>query len=143
MIILERFAYTPVGTFGVLRFGDFQCYTVERPWLNNQPRVSCIPEGNYNLVWFNGPRFGRTVAFDGGVVSPLPRPGAVRSSVLIHAGNTMDDFEGCVGLGSTLGFVNNKWAVVNSVPTVKKFYSLLPTDQTSYPIVITQIQGAI
>lgn len=26
-------------------------YTVERPWLSNKKSVSCIPAGNYNLVF--------------------------------------------------------------------------------------------
>ena len=48
-VLLERFAYSPMGTFGVLTVDDFECYTVERPWLDNKPRESCIPEGVYRL----------------------------------------------------------------------------------------------
>jgi hypothetical protein len=48
-IVLERFAYTPIGSFGRLMFPEFQCYTVERPWLDNKIRESCIPEGEYAL----------------------------------------------------------------------------------------------
>ena len=46
---LQRFAYTPFGTFGRLYMPEFQCFTIERPWLNNVPKESCIPEGEYGI----------------------------------------------------------------------------------------------
>ena len=48
-VLLERFAYTPMGIFGRIMSPEFQCYTVERPWLDNRARESCIPEGVYRL----------------------------------------------------------------------------------------------
>ena len=48
---LERFCYAPEATFGRLTVGeDLLCYAVERPWRDNAPRISCIPEGTYPLV---------------------------------------------------------------------------------------------
>lgn len=42
--------YHPGGVNGVLMFEGLElCKTIELPWLNNQPRVSCIPEGQYEL----------------------------------------------------------------------------------------------
>ena len=29
----------------------FDCDTIELPWLNNQPQISCIPIGTYNVVY--------------------------------------------------------------------------------------------
>lgn len=46
-VTLERFAYSPFGTFGKLIYGDKTFLTVERPWLGNKPYKSCIPEGVY------------------------------------------------------------------------------------------------
>lgn len=143
MIQLERFAYTPIGTFGKLTFNDFSCYTVERPWLNNAPRVSCIPEGLYNLVWHNGPKFGKTVALVGGTVSQYPDGVAKRSAILIHPANEMNDLEGCIGLGDMLGYIRAKWAVLNSGITIKKFYALMENEAFLPAINITQIQGAV
>jgi Family of unknown function (DUF5675) len=40
--------YHPNGTNGTLTInGAFICFTIELPWLNNSPQVSCIPEGRY------------------------------------------------------------------------------------------------
>lgn len=74
--------------------GQYLCFTLERPWLDNKRRVSCIPEGRYHGALQPSPRFKRTLP------ELLDVPG--RSQILIHAGNTAHDTEGCilVGLGS-------------------------------------------
>ena len=59
-IVLERFSYHPKGTLGVIRFAGEKFYTVERPWLNNQPNVSCVPEDTYQVNWRRSPKFGHT-----------------------------------------------------------------------------------
>lgn len=41
-VLLTRFAYSPYGTFGKLLLPEFECYTVERPWLDNKPGRSLI-----------------------------------------------------------------------------------------------------
>ena len=50
IVKLERFAYTPMGTFGRLKVGDFEFFTVERPWVDNEPFKSCVLEGEYELL---------------------------------------------------------------------------------------------
>ncbi|MBU8883053.1 hypothetical protein KSK37_08165 [Kaistella sp. DKR-2] len=50
--------YRPKGTNGILRFNGIElCKTVELPWQDNRPRVSCIPEGKYRLRRRLSPRF--------------------------------------------------------------------------------------
>lgn len=139
-ITLERFAYTPCGVFGRLVYNDFRAFTVERPWLNNKARESCIPDGEYSLKWYNSPKFGPTWAVIGETTSLFPEPGKARSAILFHKGNTMDDLLGCIALGSTLGTVNGKWAVLNSVVTVNKF--LAETKGKELKLVITPALGA-
>lgn len=144
MIQLERFAYSPMGTFGVLRYGDFSCFTVERPWINNQSRISCIPEGDYKLVWHNGPKFGKTVALVGGTVSQYPDGVAARSAILIHPANEMNDLQGCIGLGNGLGLIRNNWAVTSSLPAIHTFYKMLEENTNMLPsIQITQVEGTV
>jgi hypothetical protein len=49
MVVLQR-TYYPSGTNGTLLVNNEEvCHTIELPWLNNQRRVSCIPEGSYVL----------------------------------------------------------------------------------------------
>ena len=55
--VLNR-TYFPEGTQGVLEWnGTIVCYTIELPWLGNQKRISCIPEGEYVLQKRYSPKF--------------------------------------------------------------------------------------
>ena len=50
--------YFPEGTQGILEWnGTLICYTIELPWLGNQRRISCIPEGEYILQLRFSPKF--------------------------------------------------------------------------------------
>ena len=50
MVLVLNRTYFPEGTQGILEWnGTLVCYTIELPWLNNQKRISCIPEGEYIL----------------------------------------------------------------------------------------------
>lgn len=112
VMILERFAYTPFGTFGKLVLGDLELYTVERPWLNNQPRVSCVPEGSYTLEPHSGGKYTDTWALVGDTVSHWPDEGKRRSTCVFHAGNTYEDVKGCIAPGLSLD--PERWGVRES-----------------------------
>lgn len=98
-IVIERFAYSPDGTFGKLIMPngtDF--YTVECPWFGNKPYVSCIPEGVYSL----GLRYSPIVHSSSGKefqegweIQDVPN----RSYIMFHPGNWPINFKGCIGLG--------------------------------------------
>ena len=58
MVLVLNRAYFSEGTQGVLEWnGTLVCYTIELPWLHNQQRVSCIPEGEYVLQKRFSPKF--------------------------------------------------------------------------------------
>ena len=58
MVLLLTRTYFPEGTQGVLEWnGTIVCYTIELPWLGNQKRISCIPEGEYILQKRFSPKF--------------------------------------------------------------------------------------
>jgi hypothetical protein len=130
-IVLERFAYTPFGTFGRLVYNDFRAFSVELPWADNKPRVSCIPEGKYTVKWYDSPTFGKTLAVIGDTVSLFPNNTHQRSAILFHKANTMDDLLGCIGLGKSLGYINGKWAVTSSTPAITEFLNLKIPDNTT------------
>jgi len=113
LVTLERFAYTPFGTFGRIIIPEFECYTVERPWLDNKPRVSCIPEGEYRLVLGSYNRGGYPA------YEVMDVPG--RSLIKIHIGNTIDDVIGCIAPGKALGYLERKWAVTSSKKAFAEF----------------------
>jgi hypothetical protein len=132
MITITR--YTDYGnfekeTFGVLTFGEFTCYTVERPWMDNAPSISCIPNGKYLLHSYDSPKFGNSVIIYGGSVSPYPDPDFERNGILIHPANIANDVQGCIGLGDNFGTVYGEHAVLNSKKTVSKFLDLINTNE--------------
>ena len=58
MVLVLKRTYFPEGTQGVLEWnGTIVCYTIELPWLENQKRISCIPEGEYILHKRFSPKF--------------------------------------------------------------------------------------
>lgn len=112
-IELKRFAYHPEGTLGVIDFFEERFYTIERPWLDNKPNVSCIPVGKYDTGWRKSPRFGETWHI---------QDVTDRTYILIHAANFPKDVQGCIGLGT--GLMGDRVAVSNSRKAVDRFEEL-------------------
>lgn len=103
MIELYRFAYFKRGVLGrmVLPNGA-ELFTVERPWLNNKPFVSCIPEGDYELEWDTTGRIKNV---------PRLRDVPNRTQINIHPANYPHELHGCIAPGLD-------WNVVDGVPLV-------------------------
>lgn len=93
-MILTRFAQLEKETIGRLDYDGKSYWTVERPWKNNAPFESCIPDGNYVLRRRDSPKFGKNMW----EVSDVPG----RTHILIHVANTSRDVVGCIGLGTSL-----------------------------------------
>ena len=93
-ITLDR-GYLPDGTFGTWYLERsatiWECKTVERPWLDNQRNISCIPEGTYRIFRSEYHRGGYECFEVDGVYG--------RSLIKIHVANWPKDVEGCIGLG--------------------------------------------
>lgn len=89
--------YFPNGTNGVLKKADEDnviCYTIELPWLHNEPSVSCIPERRYELEKRFSERLGSHL---------LIKDVANRSLILIHAANNaQQELKGCIAPVSIL-----------------------------------------
>jgi hypothetical protein len=120
LLILQRGMSTPNGTHGSLYVdgGERLCYTLEEPWKNNEPRVSCIPPGRYKVGPHDGTHFK-----DVWHVKDVPG----RSAILIHAGNTIADTMGCilVGLGvSVTGISQSQAALAKLRAILPDFFTL-------------------
>lgn len=90
-IVLERYALLDNATLGRMRFpSGLELYTLERPWLNNKPFVSCIPDGLYPLEWDTTGRI-RNV--------PRLRNTSPRTQINIHAANWAHQLHGCIAVG--------------------------------------------
>lgn len=91
-LTLTRDRKSEWATLGRLSIGGEPiCHTLERPWLDNKRNVSCIPVGEYHGAVQFSPRFQAWLP------ELLDVPG--RDQILIHAGNTADDTEGCILVG--------------------------------------------
>lgn len=113
------------GTFGQLLSGRFACFTGELPQRGNRPNVSCIPEGDYRVIWALSPRLKRYTFRLVGVPS--------RAGILEHSANLMGDPEmgyvaqlnGCIALGEALGTINGQAALLRSKPAVRLFENFM------------------
>ena len=82
--------------------------SLENPWLDNRPNISCYPEGAYLCRWLERSGSGKYKR----VWHVTDVPG--RSGILWHAGNTVDDTLGCTLPGLTHGTLYGKPAVLSS-----------------------------
>ena len=117
--ILNRYSMGQDCTLGQLLDSDNElyCYTLELPWKDNIPQESCIPEGTYKVIPHNSDAHPGTWE-----ITNVPG----RSAILLHTGNTVDDTEGCVIVGSPVGSLNGKPAVLHSFETMETLRGLLP-----------------
>ena len=93
--------YTPTQTLGELVIGNFKCKTLELAWRDNANKVSCIPEGVYQVVPRRSDKYGRHLH-----ITNVPN----RSLCLFHWGNYAgsinpktgkSDIKGCVLVGTS------------------------------------------
>ena len=86
--LIER-TYYANGTNGDLHLdGHQKCFSIELPWHNNEPEVSCIPEGTYELEKHISAHLGNCLH-----VKNVPN----RADILIHgANNALKELKGCI-----------------------------------------------
>lgn len=121
LLTLNRFCAAPDnnGTFGTLTIEGVsgpRWFTVERPWKNNEPEVSCIPTGLYRL------RHG-TFAAGGGYpdLEFVDVPG--RKWIEIHRANKASQLKGCIAPGKGLNLSN--WMVTDSTKALNEILALI------------------
>jgi hypothetical protein len=114
---LIRVGQSPRGTFGVLRHGQVPfVLTLERPWQENEPNLSCIPPGHYVCQRIRSLKFG--VTFE---VQHVPD----RAHVLFHSGNTLEDTRGCILVGEEFSGTWDKPMLASSQRGFTEFLAML------------------
>jgi Family of unknown function (DUF5675) len=124
IVNIFRLQKSDQGTFGKLVCPGFQCLTLELPWKDNKPNISCIPGGEYYVKSRISPKYGKIYW-----VSDVPD----RSFILIHPGNWAGDVSkkyrsnvnGCILLGKQRGLLAGQLAILNSRITVRRFEETL------------------
>lgn len=115
---LDRFYYSPAGTAGTLTVDGIDYHTVERPWLNNEPFKSCIPDGTYTVKPYNSEKFPNVWEIQ--CVQG-------RSHILIHAGNKPSDVQGCIAIGRSRRSSTPLW-VGQSRAAIRELRASLPDE---------------
>ena len=135
---LIRFGNFPDRTLGRLTYEDKQWWTIERPWLNNQPNISCVPCGVYPMRRFydvHGYRSSKNITDDYvWEICEVPD----RTVILVHVANRSYNVEGCVGLG--IGLYEDLAGVANSRQAITEFYK---ATMTKKELTITISEGAV
>jgi len=126
-VYLDRGPSTEQGTPGVVQVPSerFACFSIELPWKDNAPGLSCIPAGEYICERY----FSR--AFHEHLYRVCDVAG--RSGVAIHTGNVAGDKEagykthslGCILFGRKEGILWEQKAVLASRLAVGKFFRLM------------------
>lgn len=100
MVVTLTRTLTPVATYGRIMLppehpSPIKVWrTLELPWKDNQPRVSCIPEGAHEFSRRYSPHNGCEV-FTGVHIEG-------RSYINIEAANYVRQLLGCIALGKTI-----------------------------------------
>lgn len=94
MVRLIRYYKGEDCTMGVLLVDGLMLHTMENPWKDNERNVSCIPCGTYEVRPFSGAKYHE-------VWQLLDVEN--RDYILIHAGNTTHDTQGCILPGKSTG----------------------------------------
>lgn len=124
--VLKR-RYFKDGTFSTLHREDGSqvCVMAERPDLNNAPGKSCVPEGAYQLLPHESPKFGRCYALEAPTLGVTRYGPSLRTHILIHKANTPDQLQGCLAPGVHFGELNGEWAVMQSTAAFNALMSEL------------------
>lgn len=104
----------------------FKGDTIERGWLDNKKRISCIPEGNYPVVLEYSSRFKK----DLWEIKEVPN----RSECKFHAANYARQLNGCIALGNGRADIDKDGLldVLSSKKTMKKFHEAMGKEKEAY-----------
>lgn len=110
-IILIRDLFAEQATHGrIFVDGSFLSHSLERPWLENQRKISCIPAGRYRLKRRTSLKFGQHLWLQN-----VPN----RDLILIHPANYVRQLEGCIAPGMKKGDVGTIWDSTRAVNKIK------------------------
>ena len=112
---LIRTVQTETETIGVFFTDGFQCMTLERPWLNNQPDKSCIPEGTYVVK--------RDLTGKQRYYAVTDVPG--RTYIEIHNVRFVTGLLGCIALAEAIGLVDGRLSAIDSEFACDRFLQFM------------------
>ena len=117
-LIIKRFNNRDDMQLGEATYGDFQCFTIEKPWRKNKTFISCIPTGTYKCKKIISPANGHCFEI-------LDVDG--RTHIQGHIANYVRNVVGFIGFGDAVRRNDSPW-ITNSSKTFRKLMSLLPNE---------------
>jgi hypothetical protein len=105
------------------------CFSIERPDLNNQRSISCIPEGVYNCSRDESGKH----QYD--KINAVPD----RDFIEIHIANRPDQLNGCIAFGDDGAIMECNIAVRNSKATLDKILERYPDGFTLIILDLTDL----
>jgi basic membrane lipoprotein Med (substrate-binding protein (PBP1-ABC) superfamily) len=128
-VFLIRTERKSTHTLGVLVVGDTKFYIIERPWLNNQRNISCIPSGTYQVDYLARSASGKYKKCYH--VRNVPN----RGGILIHNGNLVKHSKGCLINGKRAGFIAGARAVLSSRTAMRELHKLIGPNSFTLEII--------
>ena len=105
--------------------GKVLCVTIEKPWLNNENDISCVPSGVYSFKPRMSPSQGATYYLENKALGVSLNGEGDRTYIQIDVANTEDELLGCIAVGKDFSVINGKWAVTSSRKTKEKLLRIL------------------
>lgn len=114
VLVLKRFSRVD-ATYGVFLYEGIPiAFSLELPWKHNRVNLSCIPVGGYDVSKYYSHKH-KSCFFVHDVNG--------RSSILIHAGNSLKDTQGCILVGKSY---SSDGVLLNSRATLENLLDLMP-----------------
>lgn len=126
IVRIERFIQTTFATVGQLTVDGFRCWTLERPWRNNEPFFSCVPEGTYEVAPDEEGKY---------TGHPELQNVSGRTEIVIHPANEVSDLQGCIAPG--LGYEVEIPSARLTATSRNAYDQLVETVGTTFTLVIT------
>jgi hypothetical protein len=116
IINLYRYHSDSIATLGILKLhkNHDPIYTLELPWLDNKPDVSCIPTGVYSVIPYSSEKYPNV--YEISLVE-------YRSNILMHIGNYSKDTKGCILVGQ--GIIPGTPMITNSRLAMENIRAIL------------------
>lgn len=142
MIELIRDDLSKAGTHGTFNLGGKLWHSMEQADRGNLPFQSCIPQGEYDLIPFDSPKYGECYIMvnpDLNVYAFEDSPGRPEDGrflcLFCHRGNFSRNFVGCVG--ASHGYIEDADMLESSTVAACKEVNDLVKVEGSYRLVIT------
>ncbi len=125
-LVLERTAYAKGSNGRVYHNEQFVCFTIELPWLNNEPQRSCVPVGTYRLLLRYSLKHKTHL-----MLKDVPG----RQLILVHPANdAMKELKGCIAPVTT---ITGQGKGSSSRLAFKKVYNLVCQLMDDGPVFLT------